>query len=347
MTTIRRWSARALAVLLSLALTLPALAYERVDTGKAVRFTLDYQDTERENLPISGMKLQLYKIADMTDAARFTVTEAFRPAGVDLASGTDWAAKAATLAAFAALHRENLTFAASGSTDSAGAFAAGELSVGLYLVTGEPVTLGDYTYTPVPFLITLPMLDEETDAWQYEVSAKGKFTRTYHGGNGGGGDSDTSRSVRKVWAGDEEASRPASVTVCLLKNGKAYDTVELSADNDWRYSWTGLEDSASWSLTETDVPEGYTVLVEQSGRTFVVTNTRENPSQEEPPGAPPSGQTPPGEHPPGGGGPTPAPPEKLPQTGVLWWPVQALTVIGLLLFSAGWLGGRKERHEET
>jgi len=345
MTTIRRWGARALAVLLSVALTGSALAYERVDTGKTARFTLDYQDTERENLPISGMKLRLYKTADTTDAAQLAVTEAFRPAGVDLASGTDWAAKAATLAAFAAMRQESLPLAAAGSTDSAGVFDAGELPVGLYLVTGESVTLGNYTYTPVPFLVMLPMLDAETDTWQYEVSAKGKFTRTYHGG--GGGDSHTSRSVRKVWAGDEEAIRPASVTVCLLKNGKAYDTVELNADNDWRYSWTGLESGASWTLTETDVPEGYTVLMEQSGRTFVVTNTRENSSQEEPPGETPPGQTPPGENPPGGGEPTQTPPEKLPQTGMLWWPVQALTVIGLLLFSAGWLGRRKENHEET
>lgn len=38
----------------------------------------------------------------------------------------------------------------------------------------------------------------------------------------------------------------------------------------------------------------------------------------------------------------------LPQTGQLNWPVPLLTVLGLCLFSAGWVlyaGGRKERHE--
>lgn len=48
--------------------------------------------------------------------------------------------------------------------------------------------------------------------------------------------------------------------------------------------------------------------------------------------------------------PTPTvPPEKLPQTGQLNWPVPVLVVLGLALFSAGWLlrfGGRKDGYEK-
>ena len=37
----------------------------------------------------------------------------------------------------------------------------------------------------------------------------------------------------------------------------------------------------------------------------------------------------------------------LPQTGVLWWPVQALAVIGIMLFALGWADGRKKGSEDA
>ena len=36
----------------------------------------------------------------------------------------------------------------------------------------------------------------------------------------------------------------------------------------------------------------------------------------------------------------------LPQTGTLWWPVQVLTIAGILLFSLGWLDLRRKKNHE-
>ncbi len=80
-------------------------------------------------------------------------------------------------------------------------------------------------------------------------------------------------SVRKVWAGDEAASRPASVTMVLYRDGEEYDRVELTAETNWRHSWNSLERAAEWTLEEADVPAGYTSAVTQEGVTFTVTNT--------------------------------------------------------------------------
>lgn len=42
---------------------------------------------------------------------------------------------------------------------------------------------------------------------------------------------------------------------------------------------------------------------------------------------------------------TPTPPEKLPQTGMLMWPIPVLTSIGLLLFLIGWVLNKRESDE--
>jgi len=128
-----------------------------------------------------------------------------------------------------------------------------------------------------------------------------------------------------------EEYRPDSVTVQLLKNGAVYDTVTLSAENNWRHSWTGLSDSATWKLIEVEVPEYYNASVELKGNTFVVTNSAE--PEEIPENPIPEGNTPPTtdledpEIPLGG----------LPQTGTLWWAVPVLAMMGLLLCSAGYV----------
>ena len=72
-------------------------------------------------------------------------------------------------------------------------------------------------------------------------------------------------------------------------------------------------------MAETNVPAGYTVTVTQEGTLFVVTNTY-------------PGKTPP----------------KLPQTGLLWWPVPLLACAGLALVLAGAGARRRGRgsHEK-
>ena len=101
----------------------------------------------------------------------------------------------------------------------------------------------------------------------------------------------------------------------------------LNAANNWRHTWGELpkynNDGSKivWSVVEKEL-ENYTVLITQNGITFVVTNTGEHP--ENPP-----------EH----------PDDKLPQTGVLWWPVPVLAAVGLVFLIAGALSRKKNGHE--
>ena len=229
--------------------------------------------------------------------------------------------------------RDGLQPLAEGKTDENGRLTFSGLEPGLYLVTGEKHTTGGVTYTPEPFLVSLPGLDGK-DNWVYDVTADPKYGQEKEpGGNPDGGT--VRRKVLKVWEDDGTEARPESVTVQLLRNGEVYDTVTLSEENGWSHTWTGLDKDDTWQVVEADVPDGYTVTVTREGITFVVTNTRskDNPDEPEP------GEEIPEE-------PAPQGPA-LPQTGTLWWLVPLLACGGMALFLMGWARRRSEGRDEA
>lgn len=79
-------------------------------------------------------------------------------------------------------------------------------------------------------------------------------------------------SVNKVWYG-AGITHPASVEVTLYRNGEACETVTLSQENDWTYTWEGLTDEFQWTVDEPSVPSGYVKTVRQDGWNFTVVNT--------------------------------------------------------------------------
>ncbi len=92
--------------------------------------------------------------------------------------------------------------------------------------------------------------------------------------NPGGGPSYTSLTIQKVWIGDSEAERPASVSVQLYRDDEPYGSpITLNNDNKWSYTWKNLNNRNTWVVGEIDVPDGYTSSITQSGTTVTITNT--------------------------------------------------------------------------
>ena len=82
-------------------------------------------------------------------------------------------------------------------------------------------------------------------------------------------------SVAKAWRHNGGKDLPESIEVTLFKDGEAYDTVTLNADNNWEHTWTGLTDVSVWSVNEVDVPAGYTKeIITEDGLKFTIVNTR-------------------------------------------------------------------------
>lgn len=304
-----------------------------IDTGGDVRLTINYQQDGR---PVSGVPFDLFYVAAVDAYGEFTLTGDFAKYPVRL-TGLDsdgWRQLAQTLASYASADR--LTPLDSGATNAQGLLTfpnrQSSMKPGLYLAVGRQHSDGVYVYTTEPFLAALPVTDAASNTWVYDLTVSPKHTTDDVVPPSG---DTTERKVLKAWDdGGNTASRPQEITVQLLKNGSVYDTVTLSARNNWRCTWDKLPryDSTGmrieWSVVERNV-SGYTVLVSQEGLTFVITNSRT-------PGKPSEPSTP----------VTPGQPS-LPQTGLLWWPVPLLILCGLAFVIAGVIFGKRKRHDEN
>ncbi len=105
----------------------------------------------------------------------------------------------------------------------------------------------------------------------------------------------TTVKVTKEWEDedDKDELRPDSISVQLLANGEASgDPVELTADEDWTYTWEDLQGyeegkAIEYTIEEPEVPEGYEVEVgevsgtPEDGYEVTITNTHEVEEEEQ------------------------------------------------------------------
>lgn len=293
-----------------------------IKTDTVCSMTVDYK---YESTPIPGANFQIYKIADVDAYVQFTLTSKFEKYPVRLEDNTEesWNTLALTMKGY--VQADNIAPDYTATTDANGKFTLNDLTTGLYLFVGDKCVVDDYTYTTAPFIVCVPNRDATTDEWIYDVTVVPKPTREKNPEEPV--DETVTRKVLKVWDDKGHVSkRPKEIVVQLLKDGEVYDTVTLNAANNWRYAWEELpaynEDGTriEWTVVEKDV-SGYTVKIEQSGVTFVITNTYEPPTTT----------------------PTETKPPKLPQTGLMWWPVPLLALLGFAFIGIGILRRRSQK----
>ena len=272
--------------------------------------------------PVEGMELSLYRVADYDEAGSFTLTGSFAKYAVSLKQDDQegWQGAAHTLSDCAG--RDNIRADATGKAGSDGMVCFTDLTRGLYLVCGRlPASAeGEKTllYMPQVALIALPDAALGTDP--YQVTGVLKYEKREL-------QTETKRKlhVLKVWKQDTEKSRPASIEVELLRtdangNTTVADRQVLKKDNQWSYTWENLSAQEQWSVTEKEVPAGYTESTRREGNTVILTNTATGAVQ----------------------GPDAVTAQKLPQTGQLWWPVPLLLAAG----AGCLLTGRKLCHSK-
>lgn len=91
----------------------------------------------------------------------------------------------------------------------------------------------------------------------------------------------TKISVEKVWDdnNDQDGIRPTTIKVQLYADGKAPGrTVELSENNNWKYTWNNLSKQKAgedivYTVDEVEIPDGYIKTVTSKGTAFTITNT--------------------------------------------------------------------------
>ena len=273
------------------------------ETDRAVRLTLDCRDQDGA---VSGACFSLYRIADVLPDRTWSLTDTYAgyPLWLQDLDSAGLHALACTLSGYIA--RDGLSPCDFGITGDMGQLyfpsRQPEMTAGLYLVIGEPLTVEDTNLLPDPFFVWLPETDTSGAAF-FDVTVFPKFEK-----RAVWKEAAADLSVEKIWL-DDGAERPEAINIQLFCDGVVYSTVTLGAEHGWRHTWPSLAAGCSWQLVEDGVPEGYAVSVDREGQTFLVTNR-----------AYPAGD--------GTGG-------VLPQTGRLWWPVPLLTVGGISFLLAG------------
>ena len=318
----RRTGGRLLALgLLALALlgAAPAArAIDPIDTGRETSLTIDFD--------AKGMAFTIYRVAEMTGFGEFTPSAGFDDVvSADELTGLDsagWSALAGTLSGYAGGDGQWYRTQKIGA-DGKARFTG--LRVGLYLVLGTPYEKNGKVYQVQPTLVALPSRDAK-DVWMYQVTVEPKpeTVERY----------DEIR-VQKVWSDNKSATRPKQITVRLYVNGKLYGTATLCAANNWRFTWnvSSVRQPAVFKVTESPVPTGYRHSIDYTGSYFTkcggmgklitIVNRKSTPVTPKPPSG------------------------KLPQTGLLWWPVPLLAGGGMALFAIGWLRRRRDEDEEA
>ena len=288
--------------------------------------------------PVEGMELSLYRVAEYEESGSFTLTERFRkyPVSLEQKSQEGWQGTADALADY--IRRDGITADAVLISGSDRTVCFTDLNWGLYLVLGQTTELQEdgktQIYEPQTALIALPEDSKETSEGTdpYQVTAVLKFEKNDKPGN----PEETKIHVLKVWKQDQEKERPDSIVVELLQtdvegNTTVVDRQTLTKENQWSYTWKNLSTLMRWSVSEAEVPNGYTVAVTREGDTVVLTNTAKksgNPDGEvNPPSKKPTDKT--------VNKTTDKTSDKLPQTGQLWWPVLVLLFAGAICLLVG------------
>ena len=259
---------------------------------------------------LPGVVFEIYRVGSQSESGALVLEGDFAGYPVVLEDDpSGLGPQAAALYAFA--KRDGRAPTAIVKTNTIGTVEAANLEAGLYLIGGRPQVHNGYLYHTEPQLIVLPYRDPITGLIMPRPELRMKYSKeTYT-------QQPISHKVLKIWDDVSGHMRPESVTVHMLKDGSVHSTVTLSAENQWRYEWNNLEANALWQIAE-DVPEGYTVTVEQEGTTFLMTNTA--------PEVPPPETEPPVDPGPGG---------NIPQTGMILWPVFLLAGLGIVCIAAG------------
>ncbi|MCD8181592.1 MAG: Cna B-type domain-containing protein [Firmicutes bacterium] len=82
-------------------------------------------------------------------------------------------------------------------------------------------------------------------------------------------------TVSKVWDDNDDSAgaRPESVTVYLITGGSVYGSAELSAENDWTYTFTELPSDLTYTFAEKPVTDYTAVYSGSASEGFTATNS--------------------------------------------------------------------------
>lgn len=267
------------ACLLTVGIVLPAAAITPIDPAKPSSLTLQYSFGGKA---FEGLRINTYRIAEVFPDGTYELTGDFASYPVNIhgiTSQAEWKQITSTLAAYIAA--DSLAPSATLTTNASGVVAFRDILPGMYLTTSVRVESPKEVVIFENFITVIPYPADD-GGHDYDVVAYPKYDSFTPS------EREIEYKVIKLWSDKgSENKRPASLEIEILKNGSAESVVTLSAENNYSYTWSAPDDGSIWQAVERNIPEGYTVTVDRSGNSFVITNTLKT----EDPDSPPTGDT--------------------------------------------------------
>lgn len=163
-----------------------------IDTARPVSLTVDLE-AENKNATIS-----IYQVGQWDGAAgAYTLSQTFAGSGANV---TDYTADGVLTASKTLVQfiSDNQISALGTQSTQSGKLQFSGLSTGLYLVCQSRTSADNVTVSP--YLTTLPVYNEETRGWEYDVRSLPKYEadRTNNNGGGSGGGGGGSSSSGKI-----------------------------------------------------------------------------------------------------------------------------------------------------
>lgn len=240
-------------------------AKEPIETTKDCSMTLNYVHNQTA---FPNLNVQVYHIATVSSDFQYTLTDDFASTNLTVngvSSTNEWDAMRTTLESYVIANGLSADYEY--RTDSNGRVKIENLTPGLYFIM--PIQFandGAYYYFDSA-LVALPGLGND-GKWQYDISVKPKPEIDIPTGD------DEEYKVVKLWRDNgHQEKRPSNIDVDIICNGKVVETVVLSAENNWSYSWTAEDNGDKWQVTERNLPEGYVMTVEEHTTSFTIINT--------------------------------------------------------------------------
>jgi len=246
-------------------------ATEKIDTSKTCTLDVSYKYGD---VTLSGETISLYKVASVNADMVYTLDETFEKLNVtftDVENQKAYDQLNITASGLVLANKVKADYTA--VTDANGVAHFEGLSVGMYMVSNLCVLKGEKYYTVESFLVSTPTVGAD-GKWIYNVTSQPKATT----------DPEPTKGLRTykvvvafVDKGNED-KRPESVEITIVRKGKAPEKVTLTAEKNWTYEWTEVDDGTEISVIEENVPEGYTYATSRLGDVFTVTNTYVEPT---------------------------------------------------------------------
>lgn len=243
-----------------------------VSAASASALNLHYQI---DSVPIEGVEVTAYKIAACSSDDNFGLTDDFKNYNVNpnVSRDTeDWDILAETLYGYTVADKISPTYTS--TSDKNGFVGFDSVGDGMYLVVSSDVSQDGKIIKFAPALTAITGDSDDLSVYpKGEMVEPSSNTITY--------------KVIKLWKDNGSDSRPENIEIAVSRDGETVDHKILSQDNNWTYTWTVERDGSTWSVTEVNVPNNYTVTVENRNSTFVLTNTKSSEDVPPSPGTPP------------------------------------------------------------